>query len=70
MYYSIFNIKQLQGSIFLLYNKLEARTLLCSKGIVSFCLLLPASPCSVVSICKFLAGKILDNNSWVESRGY
>lgn len=69
MYYNIFNLKQLWGSIFVLYNKLEACMLLWTKGIVSFCLLLPASPCSVVSICKFLAGKTLGNNSWVESRG-
>lgn len=70
MYYNIVNINQLQGSIFLLYTKLEAHTLLCSKGIVFFCLLLLATSCSVVSICKFLAGKILGNNCWVESRGY
>lgn len=52
------------------YNELEACTLLCSKGTLSFCLLLPASPCSVVSICKFLAGKVLGSNSWMASGEY
>lgn len=59
MFYKIFDIKELWGSIFL-------ATLLLSKSIVSFCLLLPASPCSAVSNFKFLAGKILGNNSSME----
>lgn len=56
---------------FWLHSKLEVCMLLFSKSIVSFCLLLPASPCSAVSNFKFLGkDQVKCGNSCMEPSWY